>query len=311
MDLKKAFALPSSSEFQGRVQRHIEEDEGELPKQKVEGAVEPAQVEPVPVDTWSTSNERELYLNRRPFVYGVVALCLLLAVVGWLLLRPNNTGWREWIGYAAFGFVALGIIWCLTPYMASRHAFAQRRRATAAARVDLAIRQLGNEGTQELPLTRLFQLNRRQLDEYQEMTKKQQKSAFLLTQMASVVAFLALVVGVVISFQDSPASQRYVAAGLSGLGALLSSFLASTFYKAHADANRQLNLYYLEPQRTGRILAAERLARDLREDPGKEHVASLIEALLRWEMPGEQQPSKDMESNGRTTDSKEVTGRSL
>jgi len=40
--------------------------------------------------------------------------------------------------------------------------------------------------------------------------------------------------------QNSPGSEKYVVAGLSGLGALLSAFLANTFYQAHRDANKQL-----------------------------------------------------------------------
>jgi hypothetical protein len=149
--------------------------------------------------------------------------------------------------------------------------------------VDQAVRDIASRP--DLPLTQLFELNRRQLDEYQEMTKKQQRSAFLLTQIASVAAFVALVVGIVLSFQGNTATEKYVVAGLSGLGALLSGFLANTFYQSHRAANDQLNRYYLEPQRTGRILAAERLARYLNEEPGMLHTNRMIEALLSWEMP--------------------------
>lgn len=88
-----------------------------------------------------------------------------------------------------------------------------------------------------------------------------------------------------LSFSDNPASEKYVVAGLTGLGALLSAFLANTFYQSHRDANEQLNHYYLEPQRTGRILAAERLARFLNEEPGAGYADRMIEALLKWEMP--------------------------
>jgi ABC-type transport system involved in cytochrome c biogenesis permease component len=127
------------------------------------------------------------------------------------------------------------------------------------------------------------------------MTKKQQRSAFMLAQAASAAAFIVLLIGLALSFQDSPASEKYVAAGLSGVGATLSAFLANTFYTAHRAANEQLNRYYLEPQRTGRILAAERLARFLNEAPGVVHAEPMIAALLSWEMPGESGNAKKKE----------------
>lgn len=252
-----------------------------------------------PVDTWSTSVERDAYIKRRPALLAVAGILLALGALGWGLIRPESMSLAQWWGRALLGAVAAALVWCLVPYWASRRAFRQRKLATATARVDEAIQRIalpwGPEESQ-LPLSRLFELNRRQLDEYQEMTKKQQRSAFLLTQVASVAAFAALVVGISLTFQNIPDSEKYVVGGLSGLGALLSGFLAKTFFASHQAANEQLNRYYLEPQRTGRILAAERLARCLKDQPASQYTGQMITELLKWEMPspnGDSPPSEE------------------
>ena len=239
------------------------------------------------VDTWAMSPERDAFRERRSALALALGTALVLTVLAWAMLKPPEADSSEWWGRFALFLAGVLVLLAMVPYWSSRRAYRQRRLATAATRVDRAIQRLAEPdetGQNRLPLARLFELNRRQLDEYQEMTKKQQRSAFLLAQAASVAAFLALLTGVLLSFQVDTASERYVVTGLSGLGALLSGFLAKTFFESHRSANEQLNHYYLEPQRTGRILAAERLARYL-EDPGKEYVPAMITQLLRWEMP--------------------------
>jgi len=276
----RRFGQPSSAEFRET-----------RPDQKI--------ADQLIIDTWSTSREREIYMQRRLSIVLAAIGAVGLATFGWKLIRPEGRSSSQWWGTAVLGLAAVMLLWCLMPYWASRRAYLQRKRATAAARVDQAVRDIASRP--DLPLTMLFELNRRQLDEYQEMTKKQQRSAFLL-QIASVVAFLALVVGIGLSLQDNPGTGKYVVAGLSGLGALLSAFLANTFYQSHRDANNQLNRYYLEPQRTGRILAAERLARYLNEEPGMAHTNRMIEALLSWEMPAGELAAK----NGDAPDAPKV-----
>lgn len=221
----RRFGSPSSAEFRG----HHADDNG--------GSGQLA------VDTWSTSHERDTYMQRRLSILLAALGAFLVAAIGWTLVRPKSHSVSQWWGFAILALAVVIMLWCLMPYWASRRAYLQRRRATAAARVDQAVRDIASHP--DLPLTKLFELNRRQLDEYQEMTKKQQRSAFLLTQAASVTAFLALVVGIALSFRGGTGTEKYVVSGLSGLGALLSAFLANTFYQSHRDANEQLNRYFL------------------------------------------------------------------
>jgi len=236
-------------------------------------------VDPFETPTWAGSGERQTYIKRRvPNYFSAVGgACLIFTgAVGVTHYSHPFHGWAAGILVAG----AVVVLYSTVPYIAARAAFLERRRATASARVDKAVNELANPA-HPLSLASLFVLNRQQLDQYQEMTKRQQRSAFLLTQIASVVAFLVLVAGVVLALRGTGV-EKYIAGGLSGLGSLLSTYLAKTFFQAHRDANKQLNLYYLEPQRTGRLLAAERLAGT---PPTPELITQMINRVLMWEMP--------------------------
>jgi hypothetical protein len=303
----------------------------------------------LPVETWAVSVERDRFIERRTRSYisaiGGVVLGLsgafLCAAFGMASHDSATSMVRSW----AIAAIAVGlwiICYSTVPYMAARSAYKSRRLATATAQVDRAITEATNgapvnpddpDGPRVAPLElpALFALNRRQLDAYQEITKKQQGSANRLAQIASVVAFVVLIAGIVLAATLPGGLEKSFAGGLSAFGAALSSFLAATFFKASKAANKQMNSYYLEPQRTGRLLAAERIvtavkplvlaapepeqtaqvsapdgkpapAAEAADEPangaatlsegGAILIAKIVEAVLSWEMPA---PRKSVE----------------
>jgi hypothetical protein len=169
--------------------------------------------------------------------------------------------------------------WSTVPYGAAISAFRQRRRALATYRVDKALEDLC-KATPPLPLAKLFQLNRRQLDQYQEMTKRQEGVAFKLTWGAAVFGFGVLIAGIVLSYRVDTGTSRYVVGGLSGLGTLLSGYLGKTFLDSHTQAMEQMNRYYREPLLTGRLLAAERIADQSRNESSSAYAKDIIDRLV-------------------------------
>ena len=105
----------------------------------------------VVVGTWSTSGERQAYLDRRPRVIVVALPAMALAVVGYAMIKPEDRSWVEWSGTGALVVAAILLTWCLMPYWASGRAYRQRKLATAAARVDKAVEDIA--AAEELPLT--------------------------------------------------------------------------------------------------------------------------------------------------------------
>lgn len=252
------------------------------------------------IELWANSPERDWYLFRRGWVVGCAIGVGLLGFIAVLLAQPGSTTtnryWATVIGILA---AVLGA-WCTMPYWAARRAFRERRTRMAAYRADYELKTLGgvdpalnghgrrgNQAARDLPLHALFRLNRRQLDAYQEMTRRQQRNAFHMTQAASVVAFGLVVAGVVLTLNTGPTTQDYIVGGLSGLGAALSAFLGHTFYRTHRDANAQLNWYYIEPYATGRLLIAERITETLVDNSVQKaaNAETMIKALLAWELP--------------------------
>lgn len=245
------------------------------------------------ITIWATSPERSWYLARRHNLVRTwvvpLAAAATLAAAAFIWLAPEHERLGQLIALVG-GLALVGLAWSAMPYWAARRAFRERRRATAAYRVDVALREVsrprprGKDGVREaLQLSGLFELNRRQLDEYQELTKRQQRVAFGLTWAAATAAFLVLVGGTVLSLRQDPGSAQYVVGGLTGLGTLLSGFLGKTFFDQHGEAIRQLNRYYREPSRTGRLLAAERLIRDLDKTAADECRQLMVENLLNEE----------------------------
>lgn len=193
----------------------------------------------------------------------------VLVIVGfgaWLVMRsPGVTGGGDLplmllsllsglcIALAVVLWIGVGFV-----YMARRRAFYDRVRFLNARAVQEAVTDLGNG----LTLEKLYVLNRRQLDEYHMLSVRQASIAFRNATIAAILAFTILVAGaiqVVQLAQDD--AGRYIAGGLSALGAGLSAFVAAVFFRSYDKTSAQLREYYEEPARTGRILASERLAR--------------------------------------------------
>jgi hypothetical protein len=242
------------------------------------------------INLWATSPERSWYLARRGEVVrhfalplGAMSIAAALVIAIWgedhELVRRSAVV----LGSAAL----VGLLWCAMPYAAARGAFRERSRATAAYRVDIALKDVTSPSNShaDLPLNGLFELNRRQLDEYQEMTKRQQRIAFQLTWAATMLALAILVAGTALSLRQNTGSESYVVGGLTGLGTLLSGFLSKTFYDRQNEASQLLDRYYEEPSMTGRLLAAERLVRGLDESSKRDCIKAMVDQLLHYQTP--------------------------
>jgi hypothetical protein len=205
------------------------------------------------IDQWASSPERSWYIGRRFFVkilrgsdmptlgiYGWATVGLAVIVIGGFLATFADNMLR-WLPYAvtwgaAFGNAGVFVLgWCTVPYWAARRAFSARKRAAARYSVDAALEQLRQameaDHGDKIQLARMFELNRRQLDEYQELTKSQQRMAFSLTWSAAIGAFLVLVVGSIVALQFAGPDEKFIAGGLTALGSLLSTFLGAVFFR--------------------------------------------------------------------------------
>lgn len=269
------------------------------------------------VEQWASSPERSWYLSRRSKLRWYVLAAIVFIVVGLTnvaaTLTPDSwwTTRRTWAAISCvLGIV--GLAWCTVPYWAARRAFSARKRVSARYRVDEALRELreamestkgGTESRSRVQLARMFELNRRQLDEYQQLTKSQQRTAFALTWGAAIAAFLILAAGSIVALQRDAPDDKYIATGLTALGTLLSAFLGKTFFDGHKEAMNQLNHYYHEPSLTGRLLTAERILDRLPDNAQKGEAATkILTHILAWEpppMPGgkEKKKKKTTEEN--------------
>lgn len=236
------------------------------------------------VVTWSTCPERDFYLERRCRVLVLAAAAAVVALVAALIGQPSASAVEIWWASIVAAVAAILLCCSAVPYLSARLAFRTRQRMMARARVRVALRKM--TASDPIALKDLFRYTRRQLDAYQEESRNQQRLAFRRAQFASVFGLVVLIVGIVVSLKEAAGSDKYVVAGLSGLGAALSGYIASTFIGTARRANEQLNLYYREPHMMGRLVVAERLATTICDSCKKEMGESMIAQALAWPLPG-------------------------
>jgi hypothetical protein len=246
--------------------------------------------EAVEAQLWGRSPERRWYMKRRPKVFAGALSGLALLVAAALVGQPPQTEVEEWwaVLLAVLGLASMG--YSTFPYWAARLAFNERRRKMAAYVASDTLSEI-RSGGDDIPLHLLFAYNRRQLDAYQEEARNQQRLAFRYALLTSMLGFVVLLAGIAASFRAGPGTEAYVAAGLSGVGAALSAYVAGTMLRISRRADTQLNQFYMEPHMMGRLLLSERLMRSsdaaVKNDERDAIIKqALINQALAWPLPG-------------------------
>jgi hypothetical protein len=236
------------------------------------------------IHTWADSAERALYVSRK----GRSAKIGIGSAATGVASAVAFAFWETGVGYRAAGFALVVIASCLaawaaTPYWGARRAYFERIQAEKAMAVDEALRALVGETTEDaLPLPELFIFNRRQLDEYQALTKRHATLAFRNAQFAACIGLVLLVGGTVLALGQDSASAQYTAAALSSVGTLVSGYISRTFFRSSRDAMNQLRIYYEEPFLTSRALSAERVIGKMQPpESASASFAVLVERLLQ------------------------------
>jgi len=236
--------------------------------------------------TWATSPEHQIYLKAvrgRTTRRGWLATALAIVSGVGLAFGEKN------YGYTVGGVIGLAVtvaiaLWSMIPYWTARRAYFERVQAEKARAVEEALTRLEGAGPRDsLPLTALFIFNRRQLDEYQTLTKHHAAVSFRNAQVSAGIGFAVLIIGISLVFQRQSATAHYTIGGLSSLGTLLAIYLSRTYFQSHQEAMKQLAIYYEEPFLTSRALSAERIISkipDLGIPASDANVAALIRRLL-------------------------------
>lgn len=252
-------------------------------------------IDSIQFDLWASSPERAWYVRRRPKVFAYVSGAVMAALLAALVGQPPRSAIETWWAIILATVALISLCYSTFPYWAARRGFVERRRKKAAVRAELALKQIPvATDTDDIPLKTLFRYNRRQLDAYQEESRNQQRIAFRHAQFASLAGLLVLIIGIAVSLREAPGSDKYVVAGLSGLGAALSGYVAHTFVRSARQADRQLNLYYQEPHMMGRLILAERIAKEICKEDEEKMGKSMITRVLAWPLPD----VNETESNG-------------
>jgi hypothetical protein len=205
------------------------------------------------------------------FVYAGAALLALTIA--------QNDAAIEIAGSTAAVLVGLGLVgFALAHRSEARAAFYERQEQAARRGVDEALEDLGHE----TDLPGLLRLNRRQMEQYETLTRRQAASSYRLSHVALAVGLTVIIAGGVSAIVVNGESTRIVAASLAVAAGAISSFVANTYLRIYERTLLQLNRYFQQPLASSYILTAERLIDKMSPDRKDEALAKVIVELFAW-----------------------------
>lgn len=179
------------------------------------------------------------------------------------------------IGSAA-ALIGFGVsLWALIQRSAIRAAFYERQDEAAKQGVDDAIQQLESD----VDLPGLLLLNRRQMEAYESLTRRQAASSYRLSHVALAVGLLLVVAGSVAALLADADAAKAASAGLAAVAAAVSGYIARTYLRIYERTLSQLNYYFEQPLITSYVLTAERLVERMSETHRDDALARMVDQL--------------------------------
>jgi type II secretory pathway pseudopilin PulG len=227
---------------------------------------------------WASSPERrDAALLVLPFLTLSVGAAGGAAYLG---LRPGPLG-----GLAPFVTVVLALLALVLGgvsgfvYSAARARFLGRTEAALRDAIDEAQGELQDE----LKLRTLLNINRKQIEAYHLLTRRQANEAYRNSAIAMGAGLLLLVAGSagVIFLPGVSTTQRVATATLTAIGSVVGGYVSNTFISTYKTALDQLNRYFQQPLEANARLAAERLIEQV-DKPRQDRLRmKVIDELLR------------------------------
>jgi hypothetical protein len=240
------------------------------------GGQQDASAEPSIVLSWRSSPQRIRSITR----FGVMAVtggvAMYLAVILFVLGNRPLSGGRQILGVtlALFG-VALFLLAVYQRQM-NRARYYEEREQEAKEGEDEAF----GEFRDVADLAALIRFNRRQVERYEVLTRRQASSSYRLSQGALAVGLVLLAGGSVAALATPESSSKAIVAVLTAIGSALAGFIANTYLRVYERTLIQLNYYFQQPLVTGYVLTAERLAAKIEGTQRDEAQREIISRVL-------------------------------
>jgi MFS family permease len=233
-------------------------------------------------DLWNASPERKEATGRAkariPVGLGTVFGGLFLVLMG----EDTQSAW-VWsvagiiVVLLGASIIGLAVAERLTAY----RAYSARQERAAREQIDLALDALGDE----FDLRGLLRLNRKQMEAYEALTRRQAASSYQLSHVALALAMAALLGGSIAVLLVDTTATKVVAAALATVGSTLSGFIARTYLRIYERTLLQLNHYFEQPLVSSYVLTAERLIGCMSGERRDDAYAKVVDELMDWRTP--------------------------
>lgn len=201
-------------------------------------------------------------------VYGGVALTILN--------RGEASTGRQALGIALMILGAILVLFAVYRRQTERAAIYEQREQRAKEDVDEAIGQLRD--VTDLPA--LIRINRQQMEQYEELTRRQANSSYRLSQGALAIGLSLLAAGSVAALLTPESSSKAVVGALTAIGSVVAGYISNTYLRVYERTLVQLNFYFQQPLVTSYVLTAERLADKMAGAQRDEAQKQIIERVL-------------------------------
>lgn len=161
--------------------------------------------------------------------------------------------------------------------------FRDRLEQASSRNFDVAVqRTIEASDTDEPTMKNLLLLNRQEMAQYHDLTKRQARRSFAnsLVAMWAGLLILAATLFVVVAPDLVPGESKLTVAALGGVGTIVSGYITRTFLRQHSLSLQQLNSFFNQPLVSSYLLTAERVASQL-EEPDRTHaLRTVVEEAL-------------------------------
>jgi len=227
---------------------------------------------------WESSSARSK-ARANVVVFGTGALVLMLVAIGLgVAALDSDMQIAASVGGAGAAlFIAIVLIAAGFYVYVRRHArFLSVREEAIEARKNAV------DGRQDEDLDELLNINRNQMQAYQTLSSRQQRSAFRSSLMAMFVGLVVLVGGIVVVLLAESDTAKIAVAGVSAIGSGLSGYIANTYLSLQRESSNQLRFFSDQPIVASYIYEAERLISKLPGANAKQSAAyeSVIKEIL-------------------------------
>ncbi|MER7450435.1 hypothetical protein ABTW96_09110 [Nocardia beijingensis] len=144
----------------------------------------------------------------------------------------------------------------------------------------MAVDQAIAEIRDPFDLMALMEVNRKQMEAYDEQARAQSSTSHWTSLAAMVVGLIIVGVGLTIAVSSNDAATKYSTAIIAAVGTAVGGYIAQTFIRLNSSTQDQVRYYFEQPLVASYLITAERFIAQMPEQDRAQQYRLLVQAAL-------------------------------